>query len=403
MSGTNVPSPTFGATGFIAPAESAILAGRLADLNAAFGGNLNTALTTPQGQLASSDAAIIGDCNDQFLALANGVDPAFAAGRMQDGIGRIYFITRNPAQSTVLQVVCAGLVNVAIPVGALVEDEGGNQYAATEAGTIPVGGSVTLGFACTVTGPIACAAQTLTIYQAIPGWDSAVTLTAGVTGNVVESRAAFEVRRQQSVAGNALGMLPAVLGAVLSVAGVLDAYAIDNTSSFPALIGGVTLAPNSLYVAVVGGLASAVAQAIWSKKAPGCSYNGNTTVTVTDPSPLYASYQAPSYAVSFEIPTSQTVLFAVTIANSSAVPSNAAALIAAAIAAAFVGGDGGSRERIGGTIYAGRYYAPVLAVGAWVRVISILVGTGGATLNDLTLPINQEPVTSAANVSVTAM
>ena len=55
MSGTtSVPQPTFGATGFQAPAESDILAGVLADMSAALGGNLNTALSTPQGQLASS-------------------------------------------------------------------------------------------------------------------------------------------------------------------------------------------------------------------------------------------------------------------------------------------------------------------------------------------------------------
>jgi len=55
---TNVPAPTFGPTGFVAPAESAILAGRQADFNQAFGGNLNPALNTSQGQLEQSDTAM---------------------------------------------------------------------------------------------------------------------------------------------------------------------------------------------------------------------------------------------------------------------------------------------------------------------------------------------------------
>src|SRR5258708_7296497 len=97
---TNVPPLTFGPTGFVAGDGMDILGGGQADQAAAFGGNLNPALTTPQGQLAQSEAAIIGDANAQFLALANGVDPAFSSGRLQDAIGRIYFLERIPAQAT---------------------------------------------------------------------------------------------------------------------------------------------------------------------------------------------------------------------------------------------------------------------------------------------------------------
>ena len=103
---TAVPVPTFGPTGFVAPLESDILAGRKADLNAAFVTTLNPQLDTPQGQIASSDTAIIGNCDDQFLALANGVDPAYAAGRMQDAIGRIYYLERIPARATAVTARC---------------------------------------------------------------------------------------------------------------------------------------------------------------------------------------------------------------------------------------------------------------------------------------------------------
>lgn len=401
MVATNVPQPTFGASGYLAPAESAVLAGVLADINAAFGGNLNPALTTPQGQLASSIAAVIGHVNDLFLEYTNGVDPARATGRLQDAIGRIYFITRNAAQPTVLQVVCGGLAGVSIAAGALVQDNAGNLYSATGLGVIGASGTVTIGFACTVTGPVICAAQSLTIYQAVPGWDTAVTTTAGVSGSAVETAGAFELRRQTCVAGNALGTLGAIMGAVRQVANVSDAYVIDNPTAAAVTVGGISLPANSLYVAVVGGLAASVAQAVWLKKPPGCSYYpGNTTVSVADTVSGYAA-PLPTYAVTFEIPTSVTILFAVTIANSVLVPATAAGQIGAAIASALVGGDGGPRARIGGTIYASRYYAPVAAVGSWVQIISILVGTATATLNDVTVPINQVPVTAASNVTVT--
>src|SRR5262252_6297603 len=140
MATTNVPAPTFGPTGFVAPAESDILAGVQADINAAFGGGLNPGLSTPQGQLASSMAAIIGESNDSFLAIANGVDPAFATGRTQDAIARIYFLSRNPSLPTVLQVQCNGLAGVVIPVGATITDNSGNTYSCTTQGTIQASG-----------------------------------------------------------------------------------------------------------------------------------------------------------------------------------------------------------------------------------------------------------------------
>ena len=99
---TSVPAPSFTDAGFVAPAESDMLTGALADLNAAMGGNLNTDLSTPQGQLAMSLTAILGDAYDQMLAIFNGVDPDRASGRMQDAIGNIYFISRKGATATVV-------------------------------------------------------------------------------------------------------------------------------------------------------------------------------------------------------------------------------------------------------------------------------------------------------------
>ena len=131
---TAVPSPTFGTNGFLIPTQQAILTGVQSDQNSAFGGDLNPALNTPQGQLASSETAIINDANSQFLSIVNGVDPAYASGRFQDAIGRIYFLERNPAEPTTLQVACIGLTGVVIPVGALIADVSGNLYTCTGAG-----------------------------------------------------------------------------------------------------------------------------------------------------------------------------------------------------------------------------------------------------------------------------
>lgn len=374
---TNVPQPTFGPNGFQAPSEADILAGVTADINAAFGGGLNPALETPQGQLATSEAAAVGEVDNQFVFLTNMFDPAYAFGRYQDALARIYFLERTGAEPTVLQIQCTGLVGLTIPVGALINDDGGNLYGCTGSGPISAAGIVTLSFAAIVPGPTAVPeAAGVSIYVAIPGWDS-VAVVSGVVGNATESRAEFEARRAASVALNSRGSLSAVRAAVLAVANVLDAYVTENDGNSPILIGNRTLAAHSLYVAVVGGIALDVATAIWSKKAPGCAYNGDTVVTVYDTEGYSPPY--PSYVVKFQIPAALPILFSVIIVNSAQVPADAAVQVQNAIISAFAGGDGGARAQIGTPLYATRYVAPIQALGAWAQVASISMGSANST------------------------
>ena len=129
-------------------------------------------------------------------------------------------------------------------------------------------------------GPIAVpGAGEVSIYQAIPGWDT-VSVVSGVEGVNVESRQAFELRRQDSVAGNSFGAIGSIIGAVAKVPGVIDYYGYNNTSATPVTVSGVVIAGNSVYICVSGGSETAVAEAILSKLGPGCGMTGNTTVTV---------------------------------------------------------------------------------------------------------------------------
>src|SRR5258708_4826345 len=160
MATTNVPKPQFTPTGFVVPDESAVLTGVQQDINSAFGGNLNFGTTdgsptnpTPQGQLSSSMAAIVGNANDTFLFYSTQTDPAFAEGRFQDAIGRIYFMERIPSLPTTLQVQCIGAVGTPIPAGAQIVDSGNNIYVCLASGSIGTSGSVILTFAANIPRP----------------------------------------------------------------------------------------------------------------------------------------------------------------------------------------------------------------------------------------------------------
>lgn len=321
-------------------------------------------------------------------------------------------MNRSPGTSTVVQCLCVGALGTVIPVGAQVIDTSGNIYTATLAGTIPVSGNITLPFANTTIGPIAAPANTVNqIYQAIPGWDTVNNPTDGAVGSNVETAAEFRVRRDQSVALNAHGSLPSIYAAVFDVAGVTDAYATENVTDSPIVVGSTnyTLLPHSVYVAATGGIASAVAQAIWTKKDLGANMNGNTTVVVTDDSGY--SFPQPAYNITFEIPPAVAYNFIINIKNSSSLPSTIVADVTAAIAAQFNGVVGallpngitaqtsGARVRIGSLLLAAAFYGVVATCegpAVPVQVLSIFLGSAFTGLGTLVTGTDVLTITTAS-------
>jgi Baseplate J-like protein len=386
---TNVPTPTFTSTGFVTPAAADIITGVQEDMNTAFGGNLNFGTTagsitnpTPQGQLASSFAAIIQNTYETFQYYTTQTDPSYAEGRMQDAIGRIYFLERNQAVPTSLVVQCIGLAFTVIPAGSLIVDPNNVLYFCSGTITIPSAGTVNATFTQQVTGTATILVPSsvpteVSIYSGFVGWDAA-NLISGIQGTPVESQTAFEQRRSLATAQNSIGSLPSILGAVLAVPGVFSAFVTENATASPLLAGGTTLVANSVYVAVVGGSTTSIAQAIWTRKPPGCNMNGNTTVVVEDTSPSYIP-PFPSYNITFEIPTFLPMLFSVDMVDSNFIPGNATTLIQSAIvsqgAALTVGAQG--LGGIGSNIQSATYIPAISSLGSWAlgQVISVQIGS----------------------------
>ena len=398
---TNVPAITWVNGSPSLPQETDILAGVQADINAAFGGGVNPALQTPQGQLAQSETAIIGEKNDEIAYIANQVNPAMASGIWQDAIGYIYFMTRIPGAGTVVNATCTGAVGTVIPIGAVAQDSSGYLYSAITSETIPSTGSVTVEFQNQTQGAIACASGALNkIYTAVAGWDTITNPSAGSLGNLVENRAAFELRRQASVAVNAVNSLDSIRAAVLAVTNVLEAVVVDNSTNSTVNYGSTSypLAAHSICVSVAGGSSTSVATAIWNKKPPGCGYNGNTSVTIYDttyPTPY------PSYTVTYLVPTSTPVYFKVQIQNNALLPSNITTLVQNAVIESFNGQDGGTAVGIDTISFSGRYYANINAINPNVNVIEVYLGLSASpTTLTASLGIDQLPTLTASNIVV---
>lgn len=399
---TNVPPIQFTPTGLVVPQESEILNGVLNDWDAAFGGGMNKALETPQGQVASSETAIIADANAVFAEFVNQIDPDTASGFMQDAIARIYFLDRIPGAPTVVSCTLTGALGTIIPVGAQAQDTSGNLYVSLQQVTIPVTGNIPCQFANVANGPIPCPANTLnSIFRAIPGWDAINNSLEGVLGQNVETQAAFAYRRAQSVALNARGSLQSIYAAVFDVEGVDDVYVAENFTNDPVTIGSTDypLVPHSLLVSVIGGTDPDVANAIWTKKDVGCDMNGNTSVVVTDTSGY--SPPLPTYTIKFLRPTPLPIKFRVDLTDSDNLPSNIVALVKAEIIAAFTGADaGGARVRIGALLLASKFYPGVIGIGPEVSVLTILIGTSSPTLTSILIGVDQAPTVSAGDITV---
>lgn len=305
---TNVPSPTFTDTGFVPPTELAILAGIHADMNEAFGQTLNFGTPTnptPQGQIANTMAACIGEAYNQFCALANSVDPAYSFGRIQDGIGRIYFMTRNPGSPTIVDCLCIGLPNTIIPPNSPIQSAAdGRIYRAVSGGLIPLSGSVTLQFAAQETGPVACPADTLTIiYQTIPGWDTVNNPSDGVLGTAVETRKQFEERRELSVQKNTVGYVNSLVSVLLdplTVPGLLDVFVADNPNNYD-----VGFTPAAIVNGSITGTTLTVSEVLYGEIEVGQSVTGSlsTNIGVADGTEIVSNLTPTTW----EVNISQTV------------------------------------------------------------------------------------------------
>ena len=375
---TNVPVIQWQNGSPVIPNEQAILAGVQADINAAFGGGVNPSLQTPQGQLAQTETAIIGDKNSQIAYIANQVNPSMASGIWQDAIGEIYFITRIQAAGTVVNCTCVGAVNTVIPIGIVAQDTTGYLYSSTESGVIPATGSITIPFQNQTTGAIACNPGALTIIvTAIAGWDTITNPSAGALGNDVESRQAFEARRSSSVAVNSVNSIQSIYAALASITGILQVFVVDNPLGTTQNYGATSypIPAHSVCVSLAGGTALEIGTAIWNNKPPGCGYVTSAgsyatlgTTVVTDD-----NYIPPvPYTVTWLNAGSANTFFVIQIANNTLVPSNIIQLTQAAVVQSFEGLDGnGPAVSIGASTYSGRYYGNINAINPNVNVIEV--------------------------------
>lgn len=414
---TNVPLPVFTDAGLSVPTEPQILAGVFADWVSAFalsGKSLNTELTTPQGQLAQSQAYMLAQLNARRAQIIAGVDPATSYGAYQDALGQIYFLVRQPATYATVQAVVSGVVGQTLPAGSQVRSADGAIWATSDEVVFGAGGTAAVQFTALTAGAgPAAGVNGLTIYQQRPGWESVSNAAPSAPGVDTESRQTFEARRAASVNIGGTGTAEAVRAAVANVTGVSDVF-IYNNGSDAAILYGETDYPipaHGIGISVTGGDEADIAAAIHSKLDAGCGLPaspglGTLVTRIISDSVNYAP-PYPQYEIRFIRPLVVPIYVKVEVANLSTLPSTYVADVQRAVSEAMTNGfattDGEittGRARIGGQIVGAEYFPPILALGN-ITPVSILIGeTATPTENAITMGIDQQPVCTTLNVEV---
>lgn len=366
--------------------------------------DLSTDPETPQGQIIDSQTAAIHQKDVELAFLAQQFNPQTASGRWQDALAKIYFINRKPAINSTCVCTLTGINGTTVTAGVLIRSTYDQTlWSLNEDATIGANGTTTATFTCQSEGAIQAGVATLTqIVTTVPGWDAVTNATAAEVGQLVESQAAFEARRYQSVALNGRSTTAAVYARVAEANNVIAAYVTDNKTNVNKTVDGYTLSPHSIYVAVIGGDDDDIAEAIYNSVSAGCDYNGNTTVNVTDPNTGGVE------AVTFMRPTQLPLYVKVTIQDDGNLPDGYETIVRRAVYNNFYGldtsttisGEAILRVIMNTALYASRFLPSILNAGI-SQLLRVEISSDNSTWVDfIHVPISNEPTLELENIQV---
>lgn len=357
---------------------------------AALGANLNTDVSTAAGQLITNDVKTITTAQQECVNMANETSVYYATGQALDVAASKYGYYRKRGVPTTVVATITGASGTTIPAGSIASD-GTNQYTLLDRTTIPTTGSTSAEFQCTVAGAIACPAGSLTqIVTTISGWDSITNPYDGIIGYATENDNTFRDRITANFLNKrARAILGAIIDNVAAIDNVISVAGGENPSGDTATVNGISMPPHSIYLTVLGGGDTTIAQVIAQQKTMGADTIGNTEVAYTDPNIAY------QYTYKIYRPTAVPVYVQVQYSTNAYTPANADTQIVGLITEYVTQNP----FKIGQTI-SGNALAGALSNYNKINLLAVKVSTDGTTWADyITTGQTQVAVLNAANVS----
>jgi uncharacterized phage protein gp47/JayE len=296
-------APTISSTGISAPSFSDVLAFLQSQFQSIYGADVYLDPDSQDGQFLAIVASSINDANAVAIQIYQSMSPATSQGAALSNNVMLNGIKRASPSFSTVDVLLTGQAGTTINNG-IVQDSNSNQWALPSLVVIPPSGQITVTATCTAVGAISATAGSVTVIKTPTlGWQSVTNAADAAPGEPVESDADLRFRQTVSTAIPSLTVLDGIVGAVSSVTGVDRLRAYENDTDTTDANG---IPSHSISLVVDGGDATAIANAIATKKTPGAGTFGTTSVTVTD------IYGRP-IAIKFFRPASQAITVAISL------------------------------------------------------------------------------------------
>ena len=248
-----------------------------------YGSDINVDSNSPDGQLVNNWALSKLDNLNLIVQDYNSKDPDLAVGVALDGLSQLCGLTRQGGSYTRTEIVVTTDRNLNLngqdtSSPFTVSDANGNLFYLIASASLTTGAN-TLNFQAAQIGFVQVVPNTLTI---------PVTVVLGVLsvnnpsdpyeiGQDQETDAQFRVRRQQSTALPAQGVLQALFAGLNTITGLAQAVIYENYTNSTDVNG---VSAHSIWVIVDGGSDDDVAGMIYRYRSFGCGMKGTEVVAV---------------------------------------------------------------------------------------------------------------------------
>lgn len=386
-------SASITATGVSYPPYTDVLESLKASFRIIYGVDAYLEPDSQDGQLLAVFAKAIDDCNQATAAVYNSFAPSRAQGEGLSSVVKINNLTRAVATKSQVNLTLVGQAGTVV-VNGKVADLDGQRWLLPASVTIPFGGSVIATATAEQAGALFAAIGTVTqIITPTAGWQSVSNASAATPGNPVETDAELRRRQEVSPALNAYTVAEGLIAALRALSGVTYVKVYENATG---LTDGNGMAPHSIGCVVKGGVASAVADAIFKKKSLGVLTEGTTAVNVTDIS-------GTARPVKFYIPTNVPIKIALTV---EALPGYVST-IGVAIKQALL--DHVAALDVGEDVLLSRLYAPALLMGKpdsetyRITVLQVGLVSGSLGTSDLTIGFVSQATLVLVDITLTVV
>jgi len=273
-----------GAAGFTRDRLPDILTKLQTQVQGIYGSDIDLGPSTPDGQLLSIFAEAVDDLGQAIEDTYNGRNPNAATGQNLTStcvLNGVYRVIGDYSYVNELMTIALG---ANVPAGTLVADVDTGATYATQASVTGTGVAQSVTCKATVKGSYSAAGKVTQIVNPTYGLISVTNPSPSTVVDAEETDEQLRIRRNLSTAAPTAGFLESLQAGLMAVPGIglLRLYENDTGVWADIKTGDQALGPHSVAVVVAGGSSSDIGAALFSRKTPGVSTTGTTTVTVND-------------------------------------------------------------------------------------------------------------------------